>query len=216
VLRLSRRSFVTWLSALTATFGFAGRAASAESARSDGRRGETARRLRPASSPAPPLDEAMVVALAAAVLPSELGTDGASAAARRFTQWLAGYRAGAEVLHPYGSPTIERLPPSPATTWHRQLTALDAAARRVHGTGFISLGIGLRQALVRDALAGMKLAGMPAPLSAPHVSVALLSHFHRSAEGTDLCYRAQIRKGQCRPLATSSRQPLPLAGGGST
>jgi hypothetical protein len=159
------------------------------------------------------LDEAMVVALAAAVLPSELGRDGAAGAARRFTQWLAGYRAGAEVLHPYGSAEIELLPPSPAAAWRGQLSALDAAARRAHGAGFGSLGIGQRQALVRDALAGATLVGMPAPLSAPHVAVALMSHFHGSPEATDLCYRAQIRKGQCRPLVTSSRQPLPLAGG---
>lgn len=156
----------------------------------------------------------MVGAIAAAVLPSELGEDGVSGAARRFTKWIAGYRAGAEVLHPYGSAEIERLPPSPAATWRRQCAALDASARRAHGAGFVSLGIGQRQSLVRDALAGTKIAGMPDPLSAPHVAVALLAHFYGSPEGTDLCYRAQIRKGECRPLATSSRQPLPLAGGG--
>jgi hypothetical protein len=155
----------------------------------------------------------MVVALAGAVLPSELGKDGAAGAARRFTRWLAGYRPGAEALHPYGSAEIGRLPPSPAAAWSAQLAALDAAARRELGAGFASLGVADRQSLVRVALAGSKLGPMPAPLSASHVAVGLMSHFFGSPEGTDLCYRAQIRKGACRPLATASRQPLPLVGG---
>lgn len=210
--RLSRRSFVAWSSALAAALGLRGRVA--EAATSSGPANDVD--LRNATLPAPPLDEAMVAALAAAVLPSELGEAGATGAARRFTRWLAGYRARAEVLHPYGSPDITRLPPSPAAAWQRQLSALDVAARRAHGAGLSSLGVQQRQALVRAALVGTKLSRMPDPLAAPHVAVALMSHFFASSEGTDLCYRAQIRKGECRPLATASREPLPLAGGGPT
>ena len=47
------------------------------------------------------------------------------------------------------------------------------------------------------------------------VAVALLAHFYESADGIDLCYRAQIGKGTCRPLSQQSRKPLPLMSPGT-
>jgi hypothetical protein len=51
----------------------------------------------------------------------------------------------------------------------------------------------------------------PAVGDANHVAVGLLAHFLDSADAADLCYDAQIGKNRCRPLAASSRKPLPLA-----
>ena len=45
-------------------------------------------------------------------------------------------------------------------------------------------------------------------------AVALLAHFYASPAATDLCYEARIGKDTCRPLAQSSRKPLPLARSG--
>jgi hypothetical protein len=44
------------------------------------------------------------------------------------------------------------------------------------------------------------------------VAVALVAHYYASPAATDLCYGASIGREQCRPLAHSRRQPLPLQG----
>ena len=204
VFGLTRRHFLGWVSALAAA--------------------STWRPLRAAASGGPlaedqgrpPLPQELLAALGAAVLPAELGQGGIDRAVRSFATWLAGYRENAELLHPYGSAELERTPASPAGRWREQLTALDTAARAVHQRPFVSLGVGERQAMVRQALEGVRLTGMPDPLRAPHVSVALLSHFYSSPDATDLCYQAEIRKNQCRPLVNSSREPVPLRRGRGT
>lgn len=155
----------------------------------------------------------MLLALGAAVLPSELGSDGIERAVRTFSNWIAGYRADAELLHGYGSAELESSPASPIVTWRQQLSALDAAARAAHRQSFVSLGVPQRQALVRRALADARVTRLPAPIRSPHVAAALLAHFYDSPEATDLCYSAEIRKNQCRPLVNSAREPLPLRRG---
>ena len=197
--RLSRRTFLGWLGTLGALIGVR-RAPAAVPAHLT---------AQPRSLPRPAL-----LALAAAILPSELGTEGLARATREFSRWVDEYRGGAELLHPYGSETISYATPLPLVAWRAQLTALDAAARHTHGAGWLSLGVPPRQALVRQALTGQTLRDMPAPQQASHIAVALLSHFYGSADATDLCYRAQIGKNQCRPLVHASRQPLPLSNGG--
>lgn len=162
----------------------------------------------------PQLPPQMLLAVGAAVLPSELGTGGIERAVRAFSNWIVGYHANAELLHPYGSAELSASPPSPAATWRQQLTALDAAAQTAHGRGFASLGIPERQALIRQALAGARVTRLPAPVRAPHIAAALLAHFYESSDATDLCYRAEIRKNQCRPLVNSARAPVPLRRGG--
>lgn len=163
----------------------------------------------------PHLPPEMLLAVGGAVLPSELGAAGIERAVRAFSSWTAGYHANAELLHGYGSAELAMSPASPAMTWRQQLAALDAAARAAHRQGFASLGVPQRQALVRQALAGARLTRLPPAVRAPHVAAALLAHFYESSDATDLCYRAEIRKNQCRPLVNSAREPLPLRRGGS-
>ena len=198
--RLTRRHFLGWLSAVVAAAGWRPLRAATPVAVAD-------------DQGAPALPQELLLAVGVAVLPAELGRGGVERAVRAFSAWIAGYRPGAELLHPYGSADLSATPPSPAVLWRQQLAALDTAARAVHQRPFSALGAGDRQALVRQALSGARLSGMPAPLRAPHIAVALLSHFYASPEATDLCYEAAIRKNQCRPLVNSPREPVAIARG---
>jgi hypothetical protein len=160
-------------------------------------------------------DVALLGSLAEVVLPSVLGRDGAARAARNFSAWMDGHEEAAELLHPYGSSEIAFASALPIDTWSKQLAALDQDARRAHGKRFVALGSGERSAIVRAALEGTRITGMPAARSAPHVAIAVASHYFGTPEATDLCYDAQIRKNQCRPLVNASRKPLPLARSGT-
>ena len=142
-------------------------------------------------------------ALGEAVLPSELGTAGTASAVDLFQRWIAGYREGAELLHGYGTSTLEKAGPTPATKWAKQLARLEAHR-------FAELSLDRRREMVRAELTELKIDRIGSVGRAPHVAVALLAHFYASPEATDLCYQAKIGKQTCRPLATSSRQPLPL------
>ena len=199
---LSRRTFVQWTGALAALLGAVPKRLSAAAAGD-----EQAPRA---------LDEQQLVALAEAVLPAEIGAAGALKAARDFNRWIAGYRAGAEVLHPYGSDEITVMPASPLPTWRRQLNALSTAAVTQQSRRWTALGVTERRAIVTSAMKGVKIPVSTAPLSAPHVVLALLAHYFESPDATDVCYSAQIRKNQCRSLITTSREPLPVVRRGAT
>lgn len=150
-------------------------------------------------------------ALGEAVLPVALGAAGTAAAVEAFRRWIAGYRAGAELLHGYGTSVLERAGPSPATRWAAQLDALDAAARRRHGRAFDALPVPQRQAIVRDALDAAHADRLGAVARAPHVAAALLAHWYGTPEAADLCYEARIGRQTCRPLDAQARRPLPVA-----
>ena len=162
-----------------------------------------ARRLHAAAVAA--LDPARLRALGAAVLPAELGTAGVERTVAGFERWLAGYREGVELLHDYGTTDIRLTGPSPALRWAGQLNGL--------GRNFTALGRTARQAAVRTALesAGTRWAALPPVDRAPHLALGLLSFYYTSPEAADLCYEAAIGRNACRPLAESSRKPLPLA-----
>jgi hypothetical protein len=150
-------------------------------------------------------------ALGEAVLPAELGRTGTTAAVTDFQRWIAGYREGAELLHGYGTSTLERAGPTPATKWAAQLDALEERARREGAASFAALPLERRRRIVRDELETLKVDRMPSVGRAPHVALALLAHWYGTADATDRCYEAHIGRQSCRPLATSARKPLPLA-----
>jgi len=189
---LSRRTFLGWLAATlpAAAFVRSAHAAAVDDLATD------PRTLR---------------ALAETVLPAEIGRAGIDAHVTDFQKWIAGYRDGAELLHGYGTSALQRARPTPATRWMQQLDQLDTAAHKKHGRAFADASLAQRRALVDAALASHTRAPLPSLTSAPHVALALLSHFYQSSEATDLCYESQIGKERCRPLAQSSRKPLPLA-----
>ncbi|MGQ0650553.1 MAG: hypothetical protein ACT4P7_23690 [Gemmatimonadaceae bacterium] len=200
--RLSRRTFVGWLAAAGVLIGVR-RASAAPLEERDGS----------AQQPGV-LPEASLLALAQAVLPMELGAEGTAKAAREFSRWIVEYRPGAELLHAYGSDAISFAGPSPLDAWRTQLRALESQARTKFGQAWPALGVHDRQALVRAAIAGQRITAMPNALRAPHVSIAVMSHFFGSSLATDLCHGVQIGRNQCRPLVHNSRQPLPAAAGG--
>jgi hypothetical protein len=188
----SRRTFLGWLAALVpAAGGF--------------------RLPSPWLSGLEKLDDTLLLALSAAILPSEIGTDGARRAAESLQKWIAGYRVGAEVNHGYGSARIRTTEADPSTRWALQLRTLDMDARRAHGQGFAGLAVEQRRALVRAQLASDRATTLPGDIvGASHVALALLGSFYGSAEATDLCYEAAIGRNACRPLAQVTQRPVPL------
>jgi len=155
-------------------------------------------------------DPATLDALAAAVLPSELGRAGTTRVAREFRDWGTKYREDAELVHGYGTSRLRATGPTPLTRWTTQLDELEAQAQSKHQQRFRDLGVEQRADLVRAALAGQRLDRMPAVVDANHVAVALLAHFYDSPTATDLCYNAHIGKQTCRPLSAQARKPLPM------
>ncbi len=193
---LHRRFFLAWLTSLIALPRIV--------------RAAAGRARAPASQPAVP-PRVLVRALGDAVLPSELGQARREVASDAFLRWMSGYREGAELLHPYGSPRISYAGKSPVPGWGSQLNALDRAARAKHGAGFATVTVANRQALVREALSEDRSDRLPSVASARHIALGLLAHFFGSSEATDLCYRAQIGRNKCRPLVHNGRKPLPVA-----
>ena len=182
---LSRRAFLGWIAAAIPV-------------------GAIVRRAHALSVDHLAADQRTLRAVGEVVLPSSLGSGGTAAAVARFQQWIAGYREGAELLHGYGTSKLEKAGRTPATRWATQLAQLDAKR-------FAELPLERRREIIRAELAALKVDRIGTVGSAPHVAVALLAHFYASPEATDLCYQSKIGKQTCRPLATSSRQPLPLA-----
>lgn len=151
-------------------------------------------------------------ALGEAVLPSELGRAGTLAAVSAFQRWIAGYRENVELVHGYGTSALATSGPTPATKWAAQLDALDRTARADGARSFAALPLEQRRAMVRRELTALKADRIGAAGRAPHVALALLAHWYDTPDATNRCYQVKIDKENCRPLAASSRKPLPLAG----
>ncbi len=152
-----------------------------------------------------------VQALGEAVLPAELGRARVAAIVDGFQRWIAGYREHAELVHGYGTSKLEWTGPTPATRWAAQLDELDRTSQRTQSRPFAALTVAQRQQLVQLELNGFTENRIPPIGRCPHVALALLAHFYGSDAANDLCYDAQILRENCRPLAMSSRKPLPLA-----
>jgi hypothetical protein len=196
----SRRTFVSWLSSAAAALGFGVRA-----------RPAAARQLDDSKEQAVALDGAMLRAIAQVVLPGEIGNDGINRMSRAFAQWIAAFRPGVELVHPYGSAQLRQTGESPVPRWRVQLAALDRTARERHRRSFTALTRDQRRELVVAALAQERTDRMPNPLTASHVALALVAWYYQTPEANDLCYNARIGRNQCRPLVNAPRQPLPLA-----
>jgi len=203
--QLSRRTFVTWIGAISAALGL----------RRRGEAGEVHAAVDGADSgQGAALDAALLLAVAHAVLPAELGASGTATATRKFASWLEGYRSGAELLHGYGTGELSFAGASPMRRWQEQLRSLDSAARARSGQGFTALGIAQRQQVIRAAVAGEKVTSFPAPQAASHVALGLMAWYFGSSDATDLCYGAEIGTHRCRPLALNPNEPAPLRRGG--
>jgi hypothetical protein len=134
-------------------------------------------------------------AIAAVVLPAELGAAGLDKATADFITWVKNYRAGAETDHGYGNTRIRAKGQSPAADYLRQLAALKGQVSPE------SITAALTEAGVTD---------LPRAPGIGHVAADLMAFYFRSSDANDLCYRAQIGRDQCRGLAGSDRAPAPL------
>lgn len=152
------------------------------------------------------LDGELLVALGEVVLPSDLGVTDREEAVRGFQRWAAGYEAVPELNHGYGTAEIRYGPADPVPAWRAQLQALDLEAAKRHGSSFATLALTERDALIRRNVSDDG-AGVPPPLRARHVAVALMSHWLSTPAATDHCYGVLVSPLTCRGLDDVSREP---------
>ena len=155
-------------------------------------------------------DRAQLDALSDCVLPEELGLEGKRAATAAFVAWADGYDPVAEEMHGYGYADIRYLPPDPAPAWRAQLTGLDILARRSRKKRFAELDTTARRDVLAVVLRRERGDRLPAPLTANHIAVALLSHWASSAGAHDLAMGRAVTPLTCRTLSNAIMQPLSL------
>jgi hypothetical protein len=148
-------------------------------------------------------DEALR-ALAAVVLPAEIGPAGIDQAAEAFVRWVRGYRANAEIDHGYGNTRLRSKGPSPAAGYLRDLAALRPA--------LLSGDPDSRREAVTSALEQAKINDLPRTPDGRHIAADLMSFYFRSSDANDLCYRAAIGRDLCRGLENSEQAPPSLKG----
>lgn len=162
------------------------------------------------------LDLSLLHALAAAVLPSEIGASGVEEALRDFVRWLDGFEPVAELPHPYlSTDRVAYGPPDPAPRWASQLAALDLLAQKSRGAGFADLPLDARRELVAEDLERHGAdSPLPAPARAPHVAAGFLARFYSRPAAADLAYGVRINAAGCRDLESGAERPAPLAASG--
>lgn len=156
-----------------------------------------------------PLHADVLRAVAEVVLPSDLQDASREEAVQSFEQWVREYEPVAELNHGYGTSEIRYSPPDPAPAWRAQLEALEIEAGKRSGTSFAALDIAQR----RELMTGQGLdegSGLPNPLRARHVAVALMAHWFRSSDAVDRCYERRIAERTCRGIDTASAEPEAL------
>ncbi|HTS28048.1 MAG TPA: hypothetical protein VMH81_19380 [Bryobacteraceae bacterium] len=141
-------------------------------------------------------------ALAAVVLPSEIGPDAIRDVAHRFGVWVRDYRPGAEMDHGYGFTRLRNKPASPAPVYLRQLENLRPA--------LLNGDAASRRRAVETALEEAKLTDLPRSPDGRHVAADLMCFYFRSSEANDLCYRSAIGRDLCRGLKGSDGPPPAL------
>jgi hypothetical protein len=155
------------------------------------------------------LDPALLRAVAEVVLPSELGAPMREEAVADFEAWANAYEPVAEMNHGYGTSEILYGPPDPVPAWTAQLEALELETQKRTGSAFAALTPNARRALLeRQGLDGGN--GMPNPLGAQHVAVALMAHWFGSADAKDRCYERRIGEQTCRGIDSAPAEPREL------
>lgn len=150
------------------------------------------------------LDASTLDAIAEVVLPAEADR---KAAVRRFLEWIAGYREGADTDHGYGNTRVRPTGPSPAAGYPAQIAALDTAARARGAANFAAAPFAQRRSIIEAAVTDAKVDRLPARPTGGHIATDLMGHYFGSPEANDLCYRAAIGRDACRGLAGSDKAP---------
>ncbi len=153
---------------------------------------------------------ALLKAISAAVLPAALGRRVTDEAAAGFLRWVKNYRPGVAMDNGYGVTHPQLTPASPIDRYAQQLDRLDRAARDRHAT-FATLGLPDARALIEASFRDANIEQLPNRPAGRHVVADLMAFYFRSAEANDVCYRAAIRRFDCRGLAESSDRPASLS-----
>ena len=155
---------------------------------------------------AAPLEAATLRAVAEVVLPTDLGDASREDIVQAFERWAFEYEPVAELNHGYGTSEVRYGPPDPVPAWQAQLEALEIEASRRTGSSFGELDIPRRRELItRQGLD--EGSGLPNPLQARHVAVALMAHWFSSSEAVDRCYGRRIAERACRGIDTAPAEP---------
>jgi hypothetical protein len=167
-----------------------------------------------ASQPAPFTDAqvATLKAIAAIVLPSELGRAGIDDAVDRFVRWIKAYKPGADQDHGYGFTRLRTTGPAPLRAYLAQLKTLDA--RGGAGRSFAALPAGRQRSLIQQSLESVDR--LPARPDGRNLIADLMGFYLHSSEANDLCYRASIGRDTCRGLPGSTRAPRPRGPSGTS
>lgn len=160
-------------------------------------------------------DVDLLRAIADAVLPEEIGTEGRARVVNSFLRWLRDYREGAETDHGYGFTRIRTTGVSPVAKYPDDLAALERAATAAKPSApgaraFVSLSVDDRRSLIGTALAESKIDRLPQRPNGSHIAADLMGFYFNSSAAADLCYRVQIGRDDCRGLEGSEKEPLPL------
>lgn len=147
-------------------------------------------------------------AIAEIVLPTDADR---AAAVRRFNDWIASYREGADTDHGYGSTRVRPTGPSPARNYPAQIAALDTAAKAQGAADFAGASLEQRRAILEAAITDARIERLSARPTGGHIATDLMGHYFGSAAANDLCYNAAIGRDGCRGLAGSDAPPAPRA-----
>ena len=160
-------------------------------------------RVRDAQSvPLSETDPRTLHAIAEVVLPSELGAAGRRGVVDGFVRWLRDYVEGVDTDHGYGFPRIRQTGPSPAKAYPAQVAAL--------GATFAELPLAERRAAIESAIAAARIERLPNRPNGGHIATDLMAFYFNSAAASDLCYRANIGRDECRGLPGSENPPPPI------
>ena len=147
--------------------------------------------------------------IAPTVLPATLGDTRVREIADRFVAWTRGYREGVALIHGYGHPRLQKSGASPVPGYITQLASL-AAEARTRGTRWGALDGETRRSLLDAAFVKAGVRGLPPRPLGQHVVADLMAFYFRSSEANDDCYKAQINREVCRPIAITTRKPAAL------
>lgn len=147
--------------------------------------------------------------IAPTVLPTSLDVAHVRGIADTFVAWTRGYREGVALTHGYGHPRLQKSGASPVPGYVSQLTALGAEAR-AKGGRWSTLDADTRRSLLDAAFTKAGVRNLPARPIGQHVVADLMAFYFRSSEANDACYHALINREVCRPIAITTRTPVPL------
>ena len=175
--------------------------------------GKATREEVPQALPTRTLDRRTLDAVGDVVLPSTIGSAGRAQAVEAFVTWVDEYDPVAEEMHGYGYADVRYLPPDPAPGWQSQLIGLDLLAQRMRQRSLAECDAAQRLEVLTAALATVDAQRLPAPLGAPHVALALLSHWANSPGAWDLALEATVAPNTCRQLDGIDAKPRRAFGG---